>query len=62
MLRVHLPGPETSLMLINRTLTERTATSEIETAVPGDEALLDVLARRFRLCLPPGTRIPIEAS
>lgn len=60
MLRVHLPGPETSLMLINRTLTVRTSAGVTDMPVADDEALLAVLAERFGLCFPAGTRFPIE--
>jgi N-hydroxyarylamine O-acetyltransferase len=60
MLRVQLPGPACSLMLVNHTLTERTANGATESTVPDDGALLDLLARRFGLHFPPGTSFPIS--
>jgi len=61
MLRVQLPGPENTLLLINHTLTERTAGGVTETPVPEDK-LLEVLASHFHLHFPPGTRFPIAES
>jgi N-hydroxyarylamine O-acetyltransferase len=59
MLRVQLPGPDVSRLLINHTLTERTATGTTESTVPDGDGLLEVLASRFGLRFPPGTRFPI---
>ena len=60
MLRVQRPGPESRMMLVNRTLIERTATGSTETAAGDDPALLQVLATRFGLLFAPGTKFPFE--
>jgi N-hydroxyarylamine O-acetyltransferase len=62
MLRVQLPGPEVSRLLINQTLSERTATGVTETTVPDGDGLLEVLDRQFGLHFPKGTRFPIETK
>lgn len=62
MLRVQLPGTETRLMLVNRTLTETTVSESRETAIADDAGLLRVLEERFGLSFPEGTRIPIPES
>jgi N-hydroxyarylamine O-acetyltransferase len=54
---VQLPGPERRLMLWNRMLIERTAEGVTETPV-SDDALVGLLADRFGLCFPAGTRFP----
>jgi N-hydroxyarylamine O-acetyltransferase len=58
MLRVQLPGPETRLTLVNRTLTETTVAGSRDTDVGDDAGLLEVLGERFGLRFPEGTRIP----
>src|SRR5436305_15282912 len=60
MLRVQRPGPTVRTMLVNRTLIERTAEGTTETAVGDDEAVLQVLAERFGLVFPAGTKLPFE--
>lgn len=45
-----------TLSLRNRELRETTANGSTVTQIDGDEDLLAVLAERFRLALPPGTR------
>jgi N-hydroxyarylamine O-acetyltransferase len=52
--------PERSLILRGSTLTEITPTTETSTAIAPEE-VLDVLAERFGLVLPAGTRLPVEA-
>jgi N-hydroxyarylamine O-acetyltransferase len=59
-LLAQLPGPDLRLMLFNRKLIERTAEGATETPVIGDEALRQVLATRFGLTVPPGTRLPVD--
>jgi len=46
--------------VMNRKLIERTADGVTEKVLGDDEDLRDVLARRFGLVFPPGTRFPIE--
>ena len=62
MLRVQLPGPDVSRLLINHTLSERTDTGVTEVKVPDGDGLLEVLESRFGLALPKGTVIPIAES
>ena len=59
-LMVHLPGPSVRSTLLNRRLIERRPESSSETILPDDEALLEVLAGRFGLHFPVGTRFPYE--
>ena len=54
-LTAQLCGPERSLILRGRKLIEETPTGETASQVRDDE-LLDVLAERFTLSFPPGTR------
>jgi N-hydroxyarylamine O-acetyltransferase len=54
-LTAQLSGPERSLILRGRKLVEETPFGETSSQVREDE-LLDVLAERFTLSLPPGTR------
>jgi len=54
-LTVQLSAPERSLILRGRKLIEETPTGETSSEVPDDE-LLHVLAERFTLSFPPGTR------
>jgi N-hydroxyarylamine O-acetyltransferase len=61
MLRVQLPGPDVSRLLINQTLSERTPAGITETAVPEGDGLLAVLHSHFGLRFPPGTRFPIAS-
>jgi N-hydroxyarylamine O-acetyltransferase len=58
-LTAQLCAPERSLILRGRKLIEETPTGETASEVRDDE-LLDVLAQRFTLSFPPGTRF--EAS
>jgi N-hydroxyarylamine O-acetyltransferase len=62
MLRVQLPGPEVSRLLMNHTLHERTATGTTESTVPDGDGLLKVLASHFHLHFPKGTRFPIDET
>ena len=62
MLRVQLPGPETRLMLVNRTLTETTAKGSQDTVIEGDAGLLKVLEERFGLKFQEGTQIPFAET
>jgi N-hydroxyarylamine O-acetyltransferase len=59
-LRVQFPGPQVRTMLVNRILTERTPEGATETGVGDDGAILDVLAKRFGLVFPPGTKFPFD--
>jgi N-hydroxyarylamine O-acetyltransferase len=54
-LTAQLSGPERSVILRGRKLIEETPTGETSSEVRDDE-LLDVLAERFTLSFPPGTR------
>jgi N-hydroxyarylamine O-acetyltransferase len=54
-LTVQLSAPERSLILRGRKLIEETPTGETSSEVRDDE-LLEVLAERFTLSFPPGTR------
>jgi len=54
-LTAQLSGPERSLILRGRKLIEETPTGETSSIVRDDE-LLEVLAERFTLSFPPGTR------
>ena len=54
-LTAQLSGPERSLILRGRKLIEETPFGETTSQVRDDE-LLDVLAERFTLSFPPGTR------
>jgi len=60
MLLAQRPGPELRTVVMNRKLIERTADGVTEKVLGDDEDLRDVLARRFGLVFPPGTRFPIE--
>jgi N-hydroxyarylamine O-acetyltransferase len=60
MLRVQLPGPFVRTLMVNRTLIERTAERTTQTAVGDDDAVLAVLAKRFGLEFPAGTKFPFE--
>lgn len=51
-----LPGPEIRLSLRNRELTEMRGQERITRRIEGDEALLELLAERFGLVLPTGSR------
>lgn len=59
-LLTQIPGPDRRLILLNRTLMERTAAGVVETPIDGDDALLAVLSDCFGLVFPPGTRFPFE--
>ncbi len=62
MLLVQRPGADCRQMLVNRRLIEYRPGATSETAVPDDDALLEVLAERFALRFPAGTRFPYEQS
>ncbi|HLH20241.1 MAG TPA: arylamine N-acetyltransferase [Bryobacteraceae bacterium] len=62
MLRVQIPGPERRLMLLNRKLVERTREGVTETLLRDESELMKVLADRFGMRFPEGTRIPIEEA
>ena len=55
-LRVQRQGREMRLYLLNRQISEVRGAERRETLIEGDATLLDVLAERFGLVLPPGTR------
>lgn len=55
-LLVQLPAAGRRRMLVNRRLIESQPDNTSETIVPGDEALLEVLAEHFKLRFPSGTR------
>ena len=59
-LTAQFAGPERSIMLVNRTFTERTPTGATETPVSDDETLLTTLAERFGLVFPAGTKFPFD--
>jgi N-hydroxyarylamine O-acetyltransferase len=56
------PGPDRRWTLTNRRLTESKPGGNSEILVSNDEALLEVLAERFNLRFPPGTRFPFHES
>jgi N-hydroxyarylamine O-acetyltransferase len=62
MLLVQMPAPELRLALVNRKLVERTREGVKETLLADDGALLEVLATRFGMRFPEGTRIPMEEA
>jgi N-hydroxyarylamine O-acetyltransferase len=58
---VQQPGKDARWTLVNRTLTEwKPDGSKVETVLPGDDAILTVLAERFGLEFPAGTRFPYQ--
>jgi N-hydroxyarylamine O-acetyltransferase len=59
-LMVQRPAPERRLTLLNRRLIERLPDRTLEIPLPDQEAVLNVLADRFGLQFPPGTRFPFE--
>jgi N-hydroxyarylamine O-acetyltransferase len=61
-LLVQRPDPDCRQMLVNRRLIEYRPDATSETTVPDDDALLEVLAERFTLRFPPGTRFPYQDS
>jgi N-hydroxyarylamine O-acetyltransferase len=62
MMIAQLPGVDRRLTLLNRKLIERTPQGTSETLLPGDEAVLDTLARDFSLHFPPETRFRYEIA
>jgi arylamine N-acetyltransferase len=56
MLFVARPGADVRYALMNRRLIERRPDSTSETILTDDEAVLEVLAERFGLRFPAGTR------
>jgi N-hydroxyarylamine O-acetyltransferase len=61
-LLVQRPGPNCRRMLVNRRLVEYRPDATSETTLPDDDALLEVLAERFTLRFPAGTRFAYEES
>jgi N-hydroxyarylamine O-acetyltransferase len=61
-LLAQLPGPERRIAVVNRKFVERIPEGITETPIEGDEALLEVLADRFGLVFPRGTRFPFDES
>jgi N-hydroxyarylamine O-acetyltransferase len=61
-LMVQRPEPERRLTLLNRRLIERLPDRTLEIPLPDEEAVLNVLADRFGLYFPPGTRFPFEEA
>jgi N-hydroxyarylamine O-acetyltransferase len=61
-LLVQRPGVEFRRMLVNRRLLEYRPEGMSETAVPDDDALLEVLAEHFTLRFPAGTRFGYRDS
>jgi N-hydroxyarylamine O-acetyltransferase len=61
-LLVQRPGIESRLMLLNRRLIEFRHNRRTESAVPDDDALLEVLDTRFGLKFPSGTRFNYDDS
>jgi N-hydroxyarylamine O-acetyltransferase len=61
-LMVQRPGIDLRLMLRNRHLIERTPETGSVTELPDDAAILAVLAERFDLHFPPGTRFAFNES
>lgn len=61
-LTAQLPGPETRTILRNRELIVDRGTALTTRIVQDDEDLLHVLADRFGLTFPPGTRFPVLAT
>lgn len=61
-LTVQLPGPDARTILRNRELTVETSAASTTTIVEDDDELLEVLAHRFGLLFPPGTRFPVLAA
>jgi N-hydroxyarylamine O-acetyltransferase len=59
-LMVHLPGPSVRTTLFNRRLIERRSDGASEVQLPHDDAILEVLAGRFGLHFPVGTRFPYQ--
>jgi len=57
-LMVHMPGPEVRMTLFGRRLIERRPEGVSEMVLADDAAVLDVLAARFGLHFPAGTRFP----
>jgi N-hydroxyarylamine O-acetyltransferase len=57
-LTVQLPGPDGRMILRNRELIIDTGVVSTSQLVTDDHALLEVLAERFGLRFPPGTRFP----
>jgi N-hydroxyarylamine O-acetyltransferase len=56
---VQQPGKDARWTLVNRVLTEwKPDGSSHETNLPDDDAVMKVLAERFKLRFPPGTRFP----
>ena len=56
------PGAESRWTLVNRLLTEQKPDSVTGTTLKDDDALLEVLAERFGLRFPAGTRFPYRES
>lgn len=61
-LLVQRPGIELRLMVRNRVLVERTPDGGAVTQLRDDDAILEVLAERFGLYFPAGTRFPFDPA
>jgi N-hydroxyarylamine O-acetyltransferase len=59
-LMVHIPGPNVRSTVVNRRLIERRPEGSTEVLLVDDAAILEVLASRFGLHFPAGTRFPYE--
>jgi N-hydroxyarylamine O-acetyltransferase len=59
-LMVHLTGPSVRHTLVNRRLIERRPQGASEIILPDDTAVVEVLASRFGLHFPVGTRFPYK--
>jgi N-hydroxyarylamine O-acetyltransferase len=57
---VQRPGRDVRLTLLNRQLTEQRPDGVSETTLTDDDALLEILAERFGLSFPAGTRFPYK--
>jgi N-hydroxyarylamine O-acetyltransferase len=62
MIFVSRPETDVRWVLMNRRLIEQRPEGSIESIVPDDEALIEVLAERFGLRFPPGTRFRYDDS
>ena len=62
MLLVQIPAPEVRLAVMNRKMVERVRDGVRETALADNAALLEVLADRFGMHFPEGTRIPLDEA
>ena len=59
---VQLAGAKRVLLQNRKLIEQRPEESPVERMIEGDEGLLEVLAERFGLRFPAGTRFPLEES